>query len=75
MRQRFERATIFYRSNVGAHSIGGSVLTEYLHEGGPGGRLGFPTTDVRTLSGGSRRARFEHGVITCSASGCRVTRG
>jgi SpoIID/LytB domain protein len=75
LRQRFERATIFYRSNVGAHSIGGPVLTAYLDEGGPGGRLGFPTTDVRALSGGSRRARFEHGVITCNASTCRVARG
>jgi stage II sporulation protein D len=75
LRQRFERATIFYRSGVGAHSIGGPVLTTYLDEGGPGGGLGFPTTDVRTLSDGSRRARFERGVITCDGSTCRVARG
>jgi SpoIID/LytB domain protein len=75
LRQRFERATIFYRSGVGAHSLGGAVLAEYLDRGGPGGRLGFPITDVRTLSNGSRRARFERGVITCRASGCRVSFG
>jgi SpoIID/LytB domain protein len=71
-RQRFQRATIFYRSDLGAHAIGGAVLQTYLDEGGPGGHLGFPTTDVRTLSGGARRARFEHGVITCDGTDCTV---
>jgi uncharacterized protein with LGFP repeats len=74
MRQRFEQATIFFRSDVGAHAIGGAVLTTYLDEGGPGGQLGFPTTDVRTLADGSRRARFEHGVITCDGTSCTVAR-
>jgi SpoIID/LytB domain protein len=71
-RQRFERATIFSRSDVGAHAIGGTVLSAYLGEGGPGGHLGFPTTDVRTLTDGSRRASFEHGVITCDGADCTV---
>jgi SpoIID/LytB domain protein len=74
-RQKFERATIFYRSDAGAHSIAGAVLAAYLDRGGPGGRLGFPTTDVRTLSNGSRRARFQRGVITCGTSGCTVSFG
>jgi SpoIID/LytB domain protein len=74
-RQRFEQATIFYRAGLGAHSIGGPVLEAYLGEGGPGGGLGFPTTDVRTLADGSRRALFEHGVITCDGTGCAVARG
>jgi stage II sporulation protein D len=71
-RQKFARATIFYRSDIGAHSIGGPVLATYMSEGGPGGHLGFPTTDVRTLDNGSRRARFEHGVITCDGTDCTV---
>jgi SpoIID/LytB domain protein len=71
-RQQFQRATIFYRSDVGAHSIAGPVLDSYLNHGGPAGRLGFPTTDVRTLPDGSRRARFEHGVITCDGTKCVV---
>jgi SpoIID/LytB domain protein len=73
-RQRFEDATIFYRPGVGAHSVGGAVLDAYLDEGGPGGRLGFPTTDVRSLANGARRGRFEHGVITCEATDCTVER-
>jgi stage II sporulation protein D len=72
-RQRFAKATIYFRSGLGAHAIGGAVLGAYLGEGGPGGRLGFPTTDVRTLADGSKRARFEGGVITCDGSGCTVS--
>jgi SpoIID/LytB domain protein len=73
-RQRFRDATIFYRSNVGAHAIGGPVLVAYSDAGGPAGRLGFPITDVRTLKDGSRRARFEHGVITCDGASCTVAK-
>jgi len=72
-RQAFERATIFYRAGIGAHSIGGRVLHAYLGAGGPRGKLGFPTSDVVTLSSGARRARFQHGVITCDGANCTVT--
>jgi uncharacterized protein with LGFP repeats len=75
VRQKFERSTIFYHSGVGAHAIGGTVLGAYHDEGGPRGHLGFPTSDVHTLKGGSRRARFEHGVITCDGGSCTVTSG
>jgi stage II sporulation protein D len=71
-RQQFQRATIFYRSDVGAHSLTGTVLDAYLNKGGPAGKLGFPTTDVRSLTDGSRRARFEHGTITCDGTKCAV---
>jgi uncharacterized protein with LGFP repeats len=71
-RQKFQRATIFYRSDVGAHAVAGAVLDVYLNKGGPSGKLGFPTTDVRTLADGSHRARFEHGVITCDDTRCSV---
>jgi uncharacterized protein with LGFP repeats len=71
-RQRFDRSTIYYRSDVGAHAIGGVVLDAYLGEGGPNGHLGFPTTDVKRLADGSRRARFEQGVITCDGGSCTV---
>jgi SpoIID/LytB domain protein len=75
MRQRFQRSTIFYHSGAGAHAIGGNVLSRYLHEGGPRGHLGFPTTDVHRLKSGARRARFEHGVITCDGGSCTVSGG
>ncbi len=72
-RQKFERATIYVKDDVGAHALSGFVLEFYLKKGGPTGRLGFPTTDVRRLESGGTRAGFEHGRITCSASGsCRL---
>jgi SpoIID/LytB domain protein len=73
LRQRFEDATIYFSEGTGAHELHGPVLSQYVDVGGPGGRLGFPVTDVRRLSNGNLRAGFEHGVITCSDSRCRVS--
>ncbi|MGH2528473.1 MAG: SpoIID/LytB domain-containing protein [Actinomycetota bacterium] len=72
-RQKFERATIYFKDGVGAHALSGFVLEFYMKKGGPSGRLGFPTSDVRRLANGATRASFERGKITCSASGsCRL---
>jgi SpoIID/LytB domain protein len=73
LRQAFERGTIYFTQSAGAHELHDPVLAFYLDRGGPGGRLGFPTTDVRTLANGSLRARFEHGTITCTDAACRLT--
>lgn len=73
--QRFQDGQIFSKDATGAHLLRGPVLRAYLENGGPKGALGYPTTDVRRLSDGSTRARFEHGAITCSSSGCRVSTG
>jgi SpoIID/LytB domain protein len=75
LRQRFQASTIFFKEGPGAHELSGAVLTRYLAEGGPKGRLGFPTTDVFALANGRLRARFEGGAITCRPDGssCTVT--
>jgi stage II sporulation protein D len=73
LRQKFEDGTIYFSEGTGAHELHGPVLAHYLEVGGPNGRLGFPTTDVRRLENGSVRAGFEHGAITCTDSGCRVS--
>jgi stage II sporulation protein D len=70
-RQSFQRGTIFFKVGPGAHLLSDPVLGFYLSEGGPGGPLGFPTTDVRTMANGNLRARFENGVVTCSGTSCR----
>lgn len=70
MRQKFEDANIYFSQGTGAHELHGPVLTRYLELGGPGGRFGFPITDVRRLSNGNLRARFERGVITCGDTRC-----
>ncbi len=69
LRQAFERATIYQSSETGAHALRDPVLAFYKSKGGPAGKLGFPTTDVRTLLNGNLRARFEHGTITCRPEG------
>jgi stage II sporulation protein D len=71
-RQKFQDAVIYFSSGTGAHELHGAVLTHYQQRGGPGGNLGFPTSDVKTLQNGNRRAHFEHGVITCDGSNCSV---
>ena len=73
-RQRFKRGTIFRSNATGAHLLKGPVLEHYLSHGGPGGSLGFPTTDVRRLANGNLQARFERGVIVCPSDGgsCRI---
>jgi SpoIID/LytB domain protein len=73
LRQAFEDGTIYHSDATGAHELHGPVLDRYQDEGGPGGSLGFPTTDVRTLANGNLRARFENGVITCRPDGSSCT--
>lgn len=74
LRQKFERATIFQGLDLDAFSIDGAVLTFYLSQKGPRGSLGFPISDVRTLSNGAFRARFQGGTVTCKPAGtpCRI---
>jgi SpoIID/LytB domain protein len=73
-RQKFKQGMIFRSGSTGAHLLKGPVLDHFLSHGGPGGSLGFPTTDVRRLSNGNLQARFEGGVIVCHADGgsCRI---
>ena len=49
--------------------IRGALLDFFLSKGGPGGNLGFPTTDLQTLSSGATKATFEHGRVKCTAAG------
>jgi SpoIID/LytB domain protein len=71
-RQTFEDATIYFKAGAGVHALRDPVLTFYRARGGPGGKLGFPTSDVRTMPNGNLRASFEHGRITCHAGDCSV---
>lgn len=70
VRQGFEDATIYFKDGVGVHALHDPVLAFYLGEGGPGGAMGFPTSDVRTMGNGNLRASFEHGRITCHETVC-----
>ena len=41
----YQGGNIYYSPTTGAHAVHGAILAEYLRMGGPGGVLGFPTTD------------------------------
>jgi hypothetical protein len=69
----FAGATVYDSPGTGVRALTGPILARYLEEGGPTGRLGFPTTDVFIDRSGQRRASFEHGAIL-TASGSDTTR-
>lgn len=71
-RQRFARGAIFFETSLGAHELHGPVLAAYQDRGGPGGALGFPTSDVRRRPNGNLWATFQHGQIVCADADCRV---
>ena len=73
-RQKFERAQLFQGPSLKAFALSGAMLDFYLSQKGPKGALGFPLSDVRTLSNGATRARFQGGTVTCKPSGtpCRI---
>jgi uncharacterized protein with LGFP repeats len=41
----YQNGNIYYSRSTGAHEVHGSILQHYKVLGGPGGLLGFPTTD------------------------------
>jgi SpoIID/LytB domain protein len=75
-RADFVGGRIYFKPDVGAHALWGSVLTTYLANGGAVGSLGFPATRTLTLAAGGTKARFEHGLITCpDGQACAITTG
>jgi hypothetical protein len=60
----FERGAIFMSPDTNAVEVTGRVLDVYSDLGGPdGSTLGFPVSPARTLSDGTHRQRFQHGVV------------
>ena len=68
-RASFDHGRIYDKSGVGTFEVHGPVLAYFLHQGGASGGLGFPTSDVTPAGGGAVRSTFEHGTVTCPASG------
>jgi hypothetical protein len=67
--RRYERGVIAHRGTTGTRVLLGAVGTEYTRTGGPGGSLGYPTTDHQALGGSlGERVRFERGDIYLSGS-------
>lgn len=58
-------ATFFWSSRTGAFEVHGDIRRKYLELDGPAGKLGFPTSDERDISGasGSKMNTFHQGSI------------
>ena len=60
--QAFKNGTVYTLPKAGTYSVHDDNLREYAKQGGPAGKLGFPTSDeTKTVRGGVRKT-FEHGV-------------
>ena len=70
----FVGGRVYFAPGLGAHALWGAVLTTYLANGGAVGSLGFPVTRTLSLAAGGTKARFEHGLITCTdGQACAIT--
>jgi len=65
---------IYSSTTTGAHAVQGAVLAKYLTAGGPGSRLGLPTTEETAVPGGTRTV-FEGGQIYRSSTAAVVVVG
>jgi hypothetical protein len=69
--QLFERGIVARTGSV-ANAVGGRIGRRYLELGGPGGRLGLPTSDEVATVDGRARVSFEGGAILRSGSSLEV---
>jgi len=53
-----ESCTIYWSGATGAFEVHGDIRTKYRSLGGPGGQLGFPTSDEGDIPGAPAPARF-----------------
>nr|WP_246315556.1 hypothetical protein [Kineococcus aurantiacus] len=62
----FQRGSVYWSPRTGAHEVHGAIRDAWAARGWESGRLGFPTSDERTV-GGVRRSDFQGGYVTWSA--------
>jgi hypothetical protein len=67
LRAGFVGGRIYYSSQTGARPILGVILDRYIKTGGPGGRLGLPTSAAYQTNQG-RRQNFQSGTIAWIAA-------
>lgn len=54
----FERCSFYWSAGSGAFEVHGEIRNRYRDIGGPGGDLGFPTSDESDIPGASAPARY-----------------
>ncbi|MGY1662200.1 N-acetylmuramoyl-L-alanine amidase [Geodermatophilus sp. SYSU D00705] len=73
--QHFQGGSIYWSAGSGARVVSGAVFDRWAGQGWETGALGYPTTDVTAIAGGSF-AHFQGGSIYWSpATGARVLSG
>ena len=75
--QKYQGGTLYAKNGVRAWGLRTAIDTWYGSQGGPGGALGWPTSNsVRvTENGGGDAAAFEQGLLNWGPAGPFVTRG
>ncbi|MGV9414488.1 LGFP repeat-containing protein [Nocardia sp. NPDC003693] len=61
--QEFEGGAIYSSPETGTHVVWGEIRKAWDGQGGPGGELGYPTSDETTVPGG-KQSEFEDGSIS-----------
>lgn len=64
----FQKGRVYWSPSTGAHSVTGAILQAWAGKGYENGPLGYPTSDPRQVSGGTR-VDFQHGSLTVNSAG------
>ncbi len=71
--QVFQGGRIYSTPTTGTHAMTGAIHTAWINQGYEVGPLGYPTSDVRVVSGGLAQD-FQGGTLTLDQSSGAVTR-
>jgi hypothetical protein len=66
--QAFQKGRVYWSPATGAHWLTGAVLKAWVDRGAENGALGYPVSEPRAVSGGTR-ADFQRGSLTVTSSG------
>ncbi|MEV6767212.1 esterase [Nocardia sp. NPDC051030] len=64
MEQEFAGGAIYSSPATGTHVVWGEIRKAWEADGGPDGKLGYPTTDEVTMTDGGQKSEFTGGSIT-----------
>lgn len=60
----FVTGDVAWTAATDAHAVWGPIDATWRENGGPGGSLGYPTSDVITAPDGTQTCTFQHGTVS-----------
>ncbi len=70
----FQGGSVYFSPTAGTHTVRGAIRGAWAAQGWEAGRLGYPTSDEVSLSGGAKRTTFQGGSITWTpGAGAKVS--